>query len=86
MRQLGVGEMMQEENRDYNVEAAIRTGCLLEMHVADAEGRGVGARLPDRRWREIDSRHFAHMRRQQQFRIANPAAQAEHPGLFARAR
>ena len=75
--QFGIRQVMQEE--DGMAMSNRPSPChLFEAGVADAEPTGVGARLTDRRRREIDSASpRPRLRRQQQFRIADAAPQAE---------
>ncbi len=70
--------MVQEEDRDDGVVAAFRPSALFEAGIGDAEPRGIFTRLPHRRRGEIDTHYLAHVRRQQQFGIADAASQAQN--------
>ena len=72
---------MQEEDGDDGVERSGVRAAIFEPGISNAEALRVRARLPNGGGREIHADDLADVRREQQFRIADAAAEAQHAGI-----
>ena len=71
---------MEKKNRDDDIELTryLFQRAFVETGVADTEAPGVPLGLSYRFGRKIDPHYFADMAGEQQFRIADPAAQGKY--------